>query len=290
MQELKEKGYLVTKMLGKGGSSTCYLVYSAKYNQNFVCKIVENKNLYLNEIKYLSMFTHPNIVKLYDRFETESAYFLIIEYCNNGTVEDLIQISGGIKMNSLISFAEQVVAALEILHKKGVAHMDVKPGNFFIDSHSRIKLADFGLSQMSGQKANTSLNGTYAFIAPEVLLNTEGYDPTKADMWSLGVSLYYMTFGKLPWKHILSIKEDIILGVYNIPKGADSVITNIIRNCIKVNPDERLTIYDVRKLMSEISPSKSVASSFRKASHNILKMHCPVGVRKSALFSSKSRN
>ena len=272
---LASYGYKVQGFLGTGGFSKCYKVFSQKYKETFVCKIGTNKELYQNEINALIKLNHPNIIKMYDHFEGEGLYFLILEYCQKGTVDDLINPGKGMQLDTVFSLLAQLASALSYMRSKNMSHMDIKPSNFFIDNHGKLKLADFGLARSCDNTLIDKNNATYAFMAPEIILKQD-FDPTKADMWALGVSIYYMAFGKLPWAKLLTHQEDILSAKYKLPQDCDPLLADIIQNTIVVDPAKRLSINSIKDLIgSKLSPQKPVkSSSFKKASITILKNNC----------------
>ena len=272
---LSNNGYKVQGFLGTGGFSKCYKVFSEKYKETFVCKVGTNKELYENEISALVKLNHPNIIRMYDHFEGEGLYFIILEYCQKGTVEELIKPGKGIQVDTIFNYINQIIDILSFMRSKNLSHMDLKPSNFFLDNHGKLKLADFGLARTCDNTHIDKNNATFAFMAPEIILK-QNFDPTKADIWALGVSIYYMAFGKLPWAKLLTHQNDILSANYKLPQDCDPLLSEIIRNTIVVDPAKRLSLNSLKELLaSKVSLHKPVkSSSFKKASITILKNNC----------------
>ena len=201
-------GYLLGDKLGKGSYGQVFLVHSVKYNMDFACKTLEITkgkhgqealSTFYQEVGALSRLTHPNILKLYDYFNDETYFYLIIEYCQSGTVINLMkQDMNKIQLN-LVEYAREALTAMVYMHNNQTAHLDIKPSNLFVDSYGHIKLADFGFARIiqPGQKCE-AFCGSLAFMPPE-MFHKAPYNPYKADIWEFGVTLYFMATGKIPW-------------------------------------------------------------------------------------------
>ena len=149
-----------------------------------------------DEIKILASLDHPNVVKYYETYESPNYMYLIMEYCQGGMLfnklteerEDFTEEKAARVMNSLF-------LAVNHLHNKGIAHRDLKPENIMYSSDERIKIIDFGLSKLTAQKFET-VAGTPYYQAPEVL---KGDYSKECDCWSLGVIMYLILSGYLPF-------------------------------------------------------------------------------------------
>lgn len=195
-ETLSMHGYEYQRFLGKGSFSSVILCQSTKYNQNFAIKIAHKDKL--TEFEYSTMISlnHPNIIKLYDAFEDEFAQYLVMEYCSNGTIRQ----KGKLSYEQFVCYAKQILDALSYCHSKNVAHRDIKPDNIFVDQYDQVKLADFGMAKkfQIDSKCNEKC-GSLMFFAPEMIQN-QSICPFKADIWALGITFFYMTTGKYPFK------------------------------------------------------------------------------------------
>lgn len=190
------------KILGKGNFGVVYLVknkdklYALKKIYNS-----DNKSFY-NEVKILSKLNHQNIIKLFHHYQKKNYCNMIIEYVDNGTLED--KINNNIKNNILFTFDQikdymlQMSDALKYIHSKNIIHRDIKPANLLITSNNIIKLADFGVSKVISFKIKgETFIGTPYYLSPE-LVNGEIYN-TKVDYWALGCILYELISLKKPF-------------------------------------------------------------------------------------------
>ena len=145
---IKENGYEYVCEIGRGGFSYCYKVFSPQYQQFFVCKVMSTigsncesrRRSFLNEINTLGHLTHPNIIHIYQIFETESNLFLILEYCPNGDYMQLVLNNGPLESeNVLLGNVSKILDGLVFLEMNNIAHKDIKPSNILIDEHGQFK-------------------------------------------------------------------------------------------------------------------------------------------------------
>ena len=199
------------KKLGKGGEHKVYQVRNKINNKTYACKRLSKLNIddlpkFQNEIEILMKTDHPNIIKLYEIFESKNSFYLILEECLGGNL--FSRIAKRIESNDLYSerdacgIIQQVLQAIEYCHNNGIAHGDLKPENILYlkegnEENNPIKLVDFGLSL--SLKSNKMLsNGleNRAFFSPEIL---SGKQDEKLDIWSSGVILYILLSGEPPF-------------------------------------------------------------------------------------------
>lgn len=250
--------YSLVRELGQGGCGKCYLVRSRKYSQQcfFACKTMpvlkmgDGEGQAYSELESLKQIAHPNIIQFYDHFIFEEILFLVLEYCEGGSLEDIIKLQGSVPLSLAPSYTNQILHALAYLHSRGIAHHDIKPANIFVDKLGRIKLADFGLASKNNQDQCTSYKGTILYMGPEVL-SMKPYDGFKADMWALGVTLFHMVTGTFPFKGktLEQLKVTQRSGFFDTTLIRNKEIQNIIRHCLQLNPQDRLSA-DHLSLMS----------------------------------------
>ena len=154
----------------------------------------------------------------------------------NGPIKDQVK---------LLKYTGQILDALIYLEDNNIVHKDIKPSNILIDSFGTIKLADFGLSAFYDKnKLSEDYSGSTAFLAPEIV-SKKPHNPVKSDIWSLGVSLYFIAVGNFPFPsddHDTLVKA-IKTGKYIIPPNINKAIRIIITHSLLMNPDERMTFY-----------------------------------------------
>ena len=202
--------YENTKKLGKGSFGKVFQVRNKTTNKLYACKKISKLNCsnptFKKEIEILMRMDHPNIIKLYEVFESDNSIYLIMEECFGGELFD--KILQRIKKNSLYNEKEackimqQVIGAIEYCHNNGIVHRDLKPENLLYlkegeEEDNPIKIADFGLSQhIDINKTLSSKVGTAYYVPPEILA---GKYNEKCDIWSAGVILYILLSGDPPF-------------------------------------------------------------------------------------------
>jgi serine/threonine protein kinase len=201
--------YLLLSEIGKGQFG---IVYKAKHNHTgdiFAVKAVEKKSvnsnpklksLFNTEISIMSKIKHPNILHLYEYLETGNNYYLVLDYCNGGDMENHLKKHQFLGEDESVYFLMQVMNGFKELHKHKIMHRDFKLANIFLNDDKLI-IGDFGFAKSGQEMAQTKL-GSPITMAPEVLLNESGklVYTNKADLWSIGVCFFQMVFGQLPWK------------------------------------------------------------------------------------------
>ena len=203
--------YDCTKKLGKGGYGKVFQVKNKSTNKLYACKKLSKLNIknlgkFQNEIEVLMKMDHPNIVKLYEVFESDNSLYLIMEECYGGELFD--RILHRINTNNMYTEREacllmkQIIGAIEYCHNNGIAHRDLKPENLLYlkegsEEDNPLKIADFGLSQSFNlKKMLTSKVGTSYYVPPEILA---GNYTEKCDIWSAGIILYILLSGEPPF-------------------------------------------------------------------------------------------
>lgn len=244
---LIEHGYKFIKFLGSGSFSNVFLCESIKYHKQFSVKRAIKHKISEDEYKTLISLNHPNVIQLYDAFEDDESQFLIMEYCQNGTLSK----KGRLSYENFIYYAKQILESLHFCHSKNIAHRDIKPDNIFIDQYDHIKLGDFGLSRQFDDKRKSSDKcGSLMFFAPEMFQFTE-YCPFKTDIWALGVTFFIMATGKHPYKanSIEELKRWIIYGDFNFEDcNIDPQIRFLISKMTNKNPKSRPSAEKLLKL------------------------------------------
>ena len=258
---LYQRGYMLKKQIGKGSYGECYICYSSKYSMDFVCKVFylpnnEKKQIirksFETECNALTRVMHPNIINIFDYFSCDDILCIILEYCENGSVQNLINTGERLDDNRMFHYTKNLVDALQYCHSHHFVHMDIKPGNLLIDKAGRVKLADFGLARIWDTAQEMRIfSGSYAYMAPEIL-KKKPFDPYKADVWSLGATIYHIYTGHLPFiaKTISSFIGLIELGYKELPPNTPDYIRQIVQYCLVPDPDKRPTMQDIQAMMA----------------------------------------
>jgi serine/threonine protein kinase len=199
--------YEFLQVIGQGTFSVILLARHQTTNVLTACKVCSVE--FLNDNKLLSRFEqevrihtqlfHPNLVNAIDVHRDSDFVFFFMEYCPGGDLFRMLATSGRLAMPSLrIRFA-QIVDVMLYLHSQNIAHRDLKPENILLDGDGNLKLSDFGLSAIvTSDSLSTTPCGSLYYTAPEIL-SGRPYDGKCADIWSLGVLLFCMAVGSLPW-------------------------------------------------------------------------------------------
>lgn len=227
------------KEIGIGGFGSIYYVYSTKYKANFAMKKIPKKVFKQNEIDCMMAIDEPHIVRLFEYFMFEDYVYMIIEYCENDLEKMIENSHNGMKNDALKMTIYDICKCIKVCHDHKIAHCDIKPSNFLIDKYGRIKICDFGLSmQFSSSKASIHhFRGTINFMAPE-LFTINDFNPMKTDIWSLGVTMYFVATGIFPFKG----RDSIERGVYNEVKVHNTLLRDLISNCLDSEPNNRPNI------------------------------------------------
>ncbi|XP_051861375.1 uncharacterized protein LOC117571311 isoform X3 [Drosophila albomicans] len=248
--------YELEKTIGKGNFAVVKLATNIVTKTKVAIKIIDKTCLneeYLSktfrEIAILKSLRHPHITRLYEVMESQSMIYLVTEYAPNGEIFDHLVANGRMKEPEAARVFTQLISAVHYCHQRGVVHRDLKAENVLLDKDMNIKLADFGFSNHyeDGSPLRTWC-GSPPYAAPEVFQGLE-YDGPKSDIWSLGVVLYALVCGALPFdgKTILELKSRVVLGKFRIPFFMSQECEHLIRNMLVVEPDRRYTIKQIIK-------------------------------------------
>ncbi|OHT03098.1 hypothetical protein TRFO_29567 [Tritrichomonas foetus] len=206
-----------------------------------------------SEVSALLKLDHPHIIRMYEYFTEKNFFFLILEYCVNKSLADEVKTYGALKGHRLISVARQLVSAIYFAHSQKIAHIDIKPQNILFDEFGRVKLADFGISICSANNHDIIINYkcSPAYASPEVL-RREPHDIFKSDIWSLGVTIYFMAYGKLPimFNDTQQILRDMKeLGPSCFKTKIPKELFDVMKRMLMYNPNHRITIDEAYSIL-----------------------------------------
>lgn len=164
-----------------------------------------------------------------------------MEYCPYGDLFEFIQ-TGGIRSDFQVAkIFFQIVSAVQYCHSRGIAHRDLKPMNILIDENEHVKVCDFGFCNFIDDNLNLqTICGSPCYICPECIQQKQ-YDGQKGDIWSLGVILYELLTGNIPWDshNVAAMRKSIITSSFSIPDWMNLSQSSLIKQLLSVNPDER---------------------------------------------------
>ncbi|XP_050981725.1 MAP/microtubule affinity-regulating kinase 3a isoform X3 [Labeo rohita] len=248
--------YRLLKTIGKGNFAKVKLARHILTGSEVAIKIIDKTQLNPTSLQKLSRevtimknLNHPNIVKLFEVIETEKTLFLVMEYASGGEVFDYLVAHGRMKEKEARAKFRQIVSAVQYCHQKHIVHRDLKAENLLLDADMNIKIADFGFSNefMVGNKLDTFC-GSPPYAAPE-LFQGKKYDGPEVDVWSLGVILYTLVSGSLPFdgQNLKELRERVLRGKYRIPFYMSTDCENLLKRFLVLNPAKRGTLEQIMK-------------------------------------------
>ncbi|XP_058860582.1 MAP/microtubule affinity-regulating kinase 4-like isoform X3 [Acipenser ruthenus] len=246
--------YRLLKTIGKGNFAKVKLARHILTGREVAIKIIDKTQLnptslqkLFREVRIMKGLNHPNIVKLFEVIETEKTLYLIMEYASGGEVFDYLVSHGRMKEKEARSKFRQIVSAVHYCHEKNIVHRDLKAENLLLNADSNIKIADFGFSNefTLGSKLDTFC-GSPPYAAPE-LFQGKKYDGPEVDIWSLGVILYTLVSGSLPFdgQNLKELRERVLRGKYRVPFYMSTDCENILRRFLVLNPTKRCTLEQI---------------------------------------------
>lgn len=231
-------------------------IYAGKIVEKFGEMNNDRRSRLRSEIRIHRNMNHKHIVKYVTSFQHERDYVIIMDYCENTSMDKLLKTRKQLTHKETRYYIKQIVEAVQYLHGKNIIHRDLKPGNIFLDDNLHVKVGDFGMSaQLSytGERL-TTICGTPNYIAPEVLeadsYNGCGYS-FEVDIWSIGVIIYSMLIGRAPFEtsDTKTTYRRIRDSIYYFPERVkiSEDAKNLIRSCLKKEASDRIKLDDILK-------------------------------------------
>uniref|UniRef100_A0A5B7A897 non-specific serine/threonine protein kinase n=1 Tax=Davidia involucrata TaxID=16924 RepID=A0A5B7A897_DAVIN len=246
--------YELGRLLGQGTFAKVYYARNLKTGQSVAVKIIDKEKIMnfglidqiKREISVMRLVRHPNVVELYEVMASKTKIYFAIEYVKGGELFNKVA-KGKLKEDSARKYFQQLIAAVDFCHSRGVYHRDLKPENLLLDENGNMKVSDFGLSALFESRRKDGLLhttcGTPAYVAPEVI-NKRGYDGAKADIWSCGVVLFVLLAAYLPFQdqNLMEMYRKISRGEFRCPQWFPPEVRKLLSRILDPNPCTRITV------------------------------------------------
>ncbi|WP_425448968.1 Stk1 family PASTA domain-containing Ser/Thr kinase [Dethiothermospora halolimnae] len=262
--------YEIIEKIGGGGMALVYKAKCKLLNRYVAIKVLRSE--FTNDEEFIDKFrresqaaaslSHPNIVNIYDVGVEGDIYYIVMEYVKGTTLKNIIREKGKLNINEVLNFTMQIADGLNHAHRNHIVHRDIKPHNIMVTEDGRVKVTDFGIARAatSSTVTNTSnVIGSVHYFSPEQARG--GYTDEKSDIYSLGIVMYEMITGSVPFKGespisvaLKHVQEDVLFPSdveENIPKN----IRDIITKCVK--KDQSLRYNNVGELLKDLKKYKN---------------------------------
>ena len=249
--------YIIREEIGKGGMSTVYRAYQPNVDRDVAIKIIKKSFVgkeeivqrFQREARLIARLEHPHILPIYDYDGGHEPPYIVMRLMQYGTLEKLS--TKPLELTQISTLLKQISTAIDYAHRQGILHRDIKPSNILIDQEGNAIIADFGIARMIGEPTSEEnitevgvLVGTPNYMAPEQVLG-DGIIENRADIYALGVLLFQMLTGKLPYEnsnamgvllmHVQSPVPSVTEHNPRLHPGLDEVIAKVLAK----NPKER---------------------------------------------------
>ena len=249
--------YLITNKIKEGNNSRIYLGLSKYTNDNVAIKVIskeilqenlEDLTLIYNQIESLKILKHKNIISLYEIYESPKYFYLVMEYLPKKNLIEKIILKKRLNENETLIIFVQLLDAMVYMHKMNITHRNIRTEHILFDKNNRPKIIGFNYSTFyEKNKKLDGMFGSLCYTCPEIL-NEEEYNPELADVWSLGVVLYVMICGYLPFSEENDEKNKnlIIEGKVDYPKEISNKLKDLMKHMLEVNSNKR---YNFQKII-----------------------------------------
>ena len=276
--------YEIIEKIGVGGMAAVYRANDLKLERSVTLKVlkeefsddVDFKDRFKIEARAAAKLSHPNIVNVYDVGEENGIYYIVMEYIHGDTLKQLILEQAPFDSATTLSVAVQIASALAHAHKNGVVHRDIKPHNILVGVDGTIKVTDFGIAKavaVSASTTATNVLGSVYYLSPEQARG--GYVDDKSDIYSLGIAMYEMLTGKVPYEGdtpvavaLKHINEDLP-NIQECNPETNYILESIVKKATNKKKDERygsasLFLEDLKLALSEASKVYKKGAKIKK--------------------------
>ncbi|KAG7463394.1 hypothetical protein MATL_G00176090 [Megalops atlanticus] len=274
--------YEIIRTLGKGNFAVVKLARHKVTKTQVAIKIIDKTRLnssnlekIYREVQIMKLLNHPHIIKLYQVMETKDMLYIVTEYAKNGEMFDYLTSNGRMSEGEARKKFWQILAAVDYCHRHHIVHRDLKTENLLLDANMNIKLADFGFGNFynTGEPLSTWC-GSPPYAAPEVFEGKE-YEGPQLDIWSLGVVLYVLVCGSLPFDgpSLPALRQRVTEGRFRIPFFMSQDCENLIRKMLVVDPAKRISIAQIKQhrwmLADPVAPCQALSLSITDYNSNL---------------------
>src|SRR5438067_1378099 len=266
------------QLIGQGGMGAVYLAQQSRPRRQVAVKVLlPSTNLkpehlaaflerFRRETDAAASLEHPNIVPVYEYGERDGIAYLVMPYISGGTLRDIMEREGTLTFPKIVKYLQQMASALDFAHQRGVIHRDIKPANILLTPEKRLLLTDFGLVKIvtEGHISSNPLSefgipmGTPDYMSPEQVLGGEGID-ARADIYSLGVLVYHMVTGTVPFTGDTPMKV-ALQRLHNAPPSP-----RILRPDLPITAEQVVLRAMARLPENRYPHARDFASAFRQA-------------------------
>ena len=272
--------YRIIDRLGAGGMAEVYLAQDTRLNRLVALKLLPSYfasdharlRRFQSEARAASALNHPNILTIHEVSEDDGVYFIATEFIEGQTIRELIK-NEELSLESVLEIVEQVASALSVAHGAGIVHRDIKPENIMRRPDGLVKILDFGIAKLLEPDSHKETNGSQTFTEAGLVMGTVNYmSPEQAralavdertDIWSLGVVLYEMVTGRLPFQG--ATRMDTMVAILDrdpAPLSDVSPLQPIVDKCLKKDMADRYRT--VGELVQDLKSVKSGPQEIRK--------------------------
>jgi eukaryotic-like serine/threonine-protein kinase len=278
--------YRIEEKLGQGGMGIVYKAMDTHLDRHVAVKVLpqdmvadpERVRRFVQEAKAASALNHPNIITIYDIDESDGIHFIAMEYVEGVTLQKMVH-NGQLRLNESLEYGTQIADALSKAHSAGIVHRDLKPSNIMITNENRVKVLDFGLAKLQWKEDSaesfTTLTGkgdilgTLPYMSPEQVRGLEL--DSRTDIFSLGVVLYQMLTGELPFRgpHAAAVLDSLLNTPtpslrFHYPDAPDTLERTVLRATAK-KPEDRYQ--SMQELASDLRLIRSLPKPAEPARH-----------------------
>ena len=199
------------------------------------------------EIVIMKLIDHPNVLNLYDVWETSSELYLIMEYVPGGELFDYLVKRGRLAVSEALHYFQQIIHAVDYCHRFNICHRDLKPENLLLDKDKNIKVADFGMAAWeAGERMLETSCGSPHYASPEIVAG-KAYHGSSSDIWSCGIILFALLTGRLPFDddNIRSLLQKVKIGVFDMPDEIQGPSRDLLSRMLEKDPERRITMPEI---------------------------------------------